>query len=133
MQTLLVTRLLYNVDGAHKVSKSDLVRMSACYMRACRHIVKARVTKDSWEKLSDVQVLRRIQLPILHTIIRCARLHFCERLLHSDVGYALKLAGLSNKSDGSWASLVVTNFAWLATRMPHKFADLDHPSRCFSE
>ena len=133
LHTLLMTRLLYNVGGAHRVSKSDLVRMSACYMRVCRDIVKARVTKDSTEKLSDVQVLRRIQLPSLHTLFRCARLRFCARLLHSDVPYALKLAGLSSRSDGSWASLVVTDFAWLATRMPHKFADLDHPSRCLSE
>ena len=58
---------------------------------------------------------------------------FCSRLLYSDVPYALKLAALSSRSEGSRASLLVIDLAWLATRMPHKFYDLDHPSRCRSQ
>ena len=113
MHSLLMSRLLYNIGGAHRVTSTDVRKVSAQYMRVCRDIAKMRNTAIERSGKPDREVLKHLGLPTMSSVIRVNRLRFLGRLLRTDVPFALHLCALSARSEGSWPSLVSCDFSWL--------------------
>ena len=120
--------MLFNIGCAHHMSPSDVTRLNACYMKVVRDIGSARNHADFKSGKSDVQVLHELDLPSMRTLLSCAPLRFCRRLVSSDVPRAVRLAAMAARRKQNWTTLILSDFAWLASRFPQKFGHLQPPA-----
>ena len=74
MHSRLMSRLLYNIGSAHKLTHRNIVKLSTYYLKACRDIANMHNLEGGEVKYTDIHVQSHLNLPSIHTLIRCARL-----------------------------------------------------------
>ena len=121
----MLSRLLYNT-GTRRFNEKEVTRMGAVYMKAVRDICQCRNLASS-EHVSDLDALKKVDMPSFRVLLVSERLMFFCRLLRTDLRMALFLAGISAKDSSSWIGCVFDDLRWLKLVLPTKLEAMPSP------
>ena len=128
--SLVMSRLLYNVQTWSVVSLWALRKMNSVYMRVLRRIANA-----TWSPrkplLSDVAVRRLLSVPSIDALILQRRLQHLAAIVQADISALSSMLAVTSRGDDStrmpWVRTVIEDLSKLAQYHHDKLSELGDP------
>ena len=132
VRSLIHSRLFYNSMLWSGLSRTDIRKLSASYVKVFRYVLGKHNRADNAQRTTDKHILDSVDVPDALVVVRSHRLRYLRRLILSDQEDLRLQIVLSSGRNDSWMAAIFEDISWMIQTLPQIWDSMPNPQHDFA-